>query len=322
VTHRARPACPPSPAEALRAGLAALGPFFAVETHNSCTQAQSPWQPLSPLFRSAQALATRIDDVRSSLAAATRPSGTIEFRAAASVAHLGLCARLIAPALGSVVLGEPLPIDIMSARWVPGLGGPFRLSLPETAFSAAARQGSPAGTGEIYAPLLRLLDSPIRSLVELTASMGVSRRLLWGNAGSAINGAAVMITATRPGLARVTAAVSSEVLRFPELAGSYRGRPVTSFRRQSCCLIYRIANSAPPEYCGDCILSERSQRRPPPSNRSTGRHRRDGRGPGNRERHSQALRPGAVDLAGPSQAVLVEPDGVATTSRAPTCHLP
>jgi hypothetical protein len=186
------------------------------------------------------------------------------------VAQLGLCARLISPALGSAVLGEPLQIDIMSARWIPGLGGPFRLSLPESAFSGLTRQGSPAGAGEACAPLLRLLDRPIRSLVGLTASMGVSRRLLWGNVGSASNGAAVMITATRPGLARETATASSEVLRFPELAEGYRGRPVTSFRRQSCCLIYRIAKSAPPEYCGDCILSEQGQRRPPPSDRSSG----------------------------------------------------
>lgn len=273
MTPRARPACSPSPAEALRAGLAALGPFFAIETHSSRIRAQGPWQPLSALLGSADALTTRIDSVRSRLAAAAeRPSGTIEFRVVASVAQLGLCARLIAPALGSAVLGEPLPIDIMSARWVPGLGGPFRLSLPETAFSTVSCQGRPADAGQACAPLLRLLDEPIRSLIELTTSLGVPRRLLWGNVASAINGAAVMITATRPALASATARVSSEALHFPQLAGSYRGQPVTSFRRQSCCLIYRIAKSAPPEYCGDCILIERSQRRPPPSNRPPGRH--------------------------------------------------
>jgi len=265
VTPRARPPCSPFPAEAQRAGLAALGPFFAIETHKSRTRVQRPWQPLNELFSSAEALAIRIDGVRSSLATAAEcPSETIEFRVAASVAQLGLCARLISPALGSAVLREPLRIDIVSARWIPGLGGPFRLSLPETAFSALTRQGSPADPGEACVPLLRLLDRPIRSLVELTASMGVSRKLLWGNVGSAINGAAVMITATRPGLAGETAAVSSEALRIPELACSYRGQPVTGFRRQSCCLIYRIAKGASPEYCGDCTLSERSQRRPPP----------------------------------------------------------
>ena len=245
-------------AEALRAGLAAFGPFFAIETHSAPAQAQSPWQPLSPVFSSAAALAARIDGVRSALAdAANCPSGAIEYRVAASVAQLGLSARLIAPALGSAVLGKPLPIDITSAWWIPGLGGPFRLSLPASALTARPRQDSPAAGGAC-GPLLRLLDGPIRSLVELTASTGVSRRVLWGNVGSAVNGAAVMITAAAPGLASETAVVSSGVLRFPELAGSYRGRPVASFRRQSCCLIYRIARNAPPEFCGDCVLSGRA----------------------------------------------------------------
>jgi hypothetical protein len=268
VTPPARPACSPSPAEPLLARLATFGPFFAIETHSSRTCGQRPWQPLGPLFSSAEALAPRIDGVRSSLAtAAGCPAGMIEFRVASSVAQLGLCARLIAPALGSTVLGDPLSIDIMSAWWVPGLGGPFRLSLPDTAVSAPTGQTSHADTDEACAPMFRLLDTPIRSLVELTASMGVSRKLLWGNVASAINGAAAMITATRPGLARETARVSAEVLRFSDLTGSYGGQPVTSFQRQSCCLIYRITKSTPPEYCGDCILS---QRRIPRSTRSPG----------------------------------------------------
>jgi FhuF 2Fe-2S C-terminal domain len=209
----------------------------------------------------------RIDAVRSSLAvAAGRPPAAIDFRAAASVAQLGLCARLIAPALGAAALGHPLSIDMMSTRWVPGLGGPFRLSLPDTAFTAPSWQDSPASAPDVLAPLLRLLDGPIRSLVGLTASLGVSRRLLWGNVSSAINGAAVMLTAARPGFARESAAISSGVLRFPELISSYRGQPVISFRRQTCCLIYRVAKDAP-EYCGDCILRMRIRPQPATSTR-------------------------------------------------------
>jgi hypothetical protein len=241
VTSRARSACSPSPPGELRAGLAALGPFFAVESHDPGTTAVSPWHPLSTLSGSGEALAARIDAVRSSLAvAAGRPPATIEFRAAASVAQLGLCARLIAPAIGAAALGHALSTDITSAWWAPGLGGPFRLSLPDTAFTTPSRRDSPAGAHDVLAPVLRLLDGPIRSLVELTASLGVSRRLLWGNVSSAINGAAVMLTAARPGLARESAAISAEVLRFPELISSYRGQPVISFGRQTCCLIYRI----------------------------------------------------------------------------------
>jgi len=219
-----RSACSASPPGELLAGLAAPGPFFAVESHDSGTTAVSPWHPLSTLSGSGEALAARIDPVRSSLAAAAgRPPAAIEFRAAASVAQLGLCARLIAPALGAAALGHPLSIDMMSTRWIPGLGGPFRLSLPDTAFTTPTCPDSPASAHDVLAPLLRLLDGPIRSLVELTASMGVSRRLLWGNVSSAINGAAVMLTAARPGLARESAAISGKVLCLPELMSSYAG---------------------------------------------------------------------------------------------------
>jgi hypothetical protein len=265
----ARPPILPA-AEELRAGLAALGPFFALEAHAPGTRPQAPWRLLSVLISSGETLASRIEDVRSSLAAAAgRPSAPIEYRVAASVTQLGLCARLIAPVLGSAVLGYPLSTDTMSARWVPGLGGPFRLSLPDTAFSAAsgragrAGRAAPRADDELHAPLVRLLDGPIRSLVEVTASSGVSRRLLWGNASSAINGAAVMVATARPELTGAAERVSGEALRLPDLAGSYRGRPVTSFRRQSCCLIYRIAEGTPAGYCGDCILHARPRPGPP-----------------------------------------------------------
>jgi hypothetical protein len=255
------------PAGELLAGLAAPGPFFAVESRDSGTTVVSPWHPLSTLSGSGEALAARIDAVRSSLAvAAGRPPAAIEFRAAASVAQLGLCARLIAPALGAAARGHPLSIDMMSTRWVPGLGGPFRLSCLTPRSLHPHGRTSLARAHDVLAPLLRLLDGPIRSVVGLTASMGISRRLLWGNVSSAINGAAVMLTAARPGFARESAAISSEVLRFPELISSYRGQPVISFRRQTCCLIYRVAKDAP-EYCGDCILGIRIRPQPATSTR-------------------------------------------------------
>ena len=50
---------------------------------------------------------------------------------AASIAQLGLCARLLSPALGAAAAGRALPVDVAQARWVPALGGPFRLSLAE-----------------------------------------------------------------------------------------------------------------------------------------------------------------------------------------------
>jgi hypothetical protein len=239
----------------MRAELATLGPYFAIEAHGALTRTRRPWQPLSTLLGSPQALRTRIAEVQAGLAAASgRPADQIEFRVAASVAQLGIAARLICPVFGSAVLGAELPIDVAHARWIPALGGPFPLSLPETGLSTPTGHGTSSDPGPARGPLLSLLGGPIRSLVEITAAMAVSRRTLWGNVASAINGAASMIAATRPELTSQAAATSSALLHHPALAASYDGQPITSFQRRSCCLIYRLATSPPAEYCGDCIL--------------------------------------------------------------------
>jgi hypothetical protein len=263
VSGQAWPAQPPPPATGLVTSLARLGPYFAVETHRPRAGIRRPWQPLSSLLGSAQALGTRITDVRAALAAtADRPPDQIEFRVAASVAQLGLAARLISPALGSAVLGFALPVDPAQAWWVPALGGPFRLSLSQAAIASSPSPGQPAAGDEVREQLLGLLHGPIRSLVEMTAPMARSRRVLWGNVASAINGAAAMVAMARPALAADAAATASAMLQFPALAGSYRGDPVDTFRRQSCCLIYRIASPPATEYCGDCILGQRPTRLP------------------------------------------------------------
>lgn len=266
MTGPARPTEPTAgPAAGLAAGLAALGPFFAVEVHDPGSGCPGPWRPARELLASPGPLNTRITQVRAGLAAAAcRPPETIEWRVAASVAQLGLAARLISPALGAAVLGAGLDIDLNLARWIPGAGGPFRLSLPQAAFVAAGPPApaggigpplSPAAAGLAAQPVLRLLAGPIRALVEMTALRPVSRRVLWGNVASAVNGAAAMIAAAWPARAAGAAAASSVLLGSPALAGRYTGQPVTSFRRCSCCLIYRIAGQAQRAYCGDCVLA-------------------------------------------------------------------
>ncbi len=232
--------------------LATLGPFFAVQTHCPGGEVPAPWQPLGALLGSATALAARTGAVRDSLAAAAGcPASRIELRVAASVAQLGIAARLISPVLGSAVLGVPLGIDVGQARWIPAIGGPFPLSLA-LADGTAPGRAEPAALAGAIRPLTELLAGPVRALVGMTAAM-VSRRVLWGNVGSAINGAAFMISTARPPLRQRAIQVSAAALRFPELAGGYRGQPSTSFQRRSCCLIYRTAGN--PRYCGDCILN-------------------------------------------------------------------
>jgi hypothetical protein len=241
-----------SPAPAgLLAELAALGPYFAADIHQPGSPLCPPWQPLSELISTPDTLAARIGEVRERLAAAAgRPASGIEFRVAASIAQLGLCARLLSPALGAAAVGRVLPVDTAQARWVPSLGGPFRLSL-----AAAALENTPRHTAGIgITSCLRLLAGPIGQIVRAVESMAVSPQVLWGNVASAVNGAATMIATARPELASPAASAAAAILQHPALADTYQGRPGEGFRRRNCCLIYRIGQPAA-SYCGDCVLT-------------------------------------------------------------------
>ena len=242
------------------AELAALGPYFAVDTHLPGSHVCPPWRPLGELISTPATLTARIGDVRARLAAAAGcPAGGVEFRVAASVAQLGLCARLLSPVLGAAAAGWALSVDTAQARWVPALGGPFRLSLPAAADAEAeeAPEAGPSGS----APLI-LLAGPVRQLVEAVAAMAVSPRVLWGNVASAVSGAVTMIAVARPDLAAAAAEAAAAVLRYPALAGTYRGTPAAGFRRRNCCLIYRLSPDGPDRYCGDCVLGPGPGQRP------------------------------------------------------------
>jgi len=253
------------------AELAALGPYFVVESYPAGSPACPPWRPLGELISDPAALAARIGEVRARLAAAAGcPADGVEFRVAASVAQLGLCARLLSPVLGAAAAGWALSIDTAQARWIPALGGPFRLSLPELSLpelslpelsrpelsqpDMAAGDGLP-GAGA--AACLGLLAGPVGQIVRVVEAMAVSPRVLWGNVASAVSGAATMIAAARPDLAVAVAGVAATALRYPALAGTYRGSPGTGFRRRNCCLIYRLSSPGPGRYCGDCVLGPR-----------------------------------------------------------------
>src|SRR5438132_865617 len=84
------------------------------------------------------------------------------------------------PANGAAATGRTLPVDVGQARWVPALGGPFRLSLPEAAVPEAA-VATEAGT----AATAVLLAGPITQIVRAVEAMAVSPRVLWGNVASA-----------------------------------------------------------------------------------------------------------------------------------------
>src|SRR5450755_2645893 len=91
--------------------LAALGPFFAVEIHQRATAAVPPWQPFGTLLHDP---GSRVRPVRGALAlSAGRPVSDIELRVAASAAHLGLVARLLAPVIGASTVGaDAMSLDV------------------------------------------------------------------------------------------------------------------------------------------------------------------------------------------------------------------
>ena len=246
------------------AGLAALGPYFAIETHDPGEPMAAPWRPLTELLGSPAALRERAHQVRAALArAGGLEPDQVELRVAASVAQLGLAARLIAPAFGVAVLERRgLGFDARQARWVPGDGSMFPLSLPAAALPDADLPDTAALSTDIEG---RWLDGPIQDLVDGFAGLSVSGRILWGNVASAVNGAAAMLSRSQPGLRDRATAVADALLATPNLAGRHSGAPGgPGFRRHSCCLIYRAAPDGRGGYCGDCVLSAR-QPGPPPS---------------------------------------------------------
>ncbi|MFD7165962.1 (2Fe-2S)-binding protein [Streptomyces violascens] len=220
----------------------ALGPFFALQTHTPDARPVEPWVPMSRKL-----IEDRVSAVRGWLAAAGgQPLDAVEVRVAASVTHLGLAARLLSPALAAFVLhGRLLAFGLSDAYWQPVLGGPIPLSVPGTAVSAGA-----------IAPeeLTAFLDGPLGELAAAIRPFSLSPHILQGNIASALNGAATMIATARPELAERTRTAVTLLLAGPPLRGSATTTANGTFRRRSCCLIYRAAPGHKGSLCGDCVL--------------------------------------------------------------------
>jgi hypothetical protein len=232
--------------------LAALGPFFAVEAHRPGADPAPPWRPLGELIRQ-PGLEQRISVVRDALAAqAGVPASGIDVRAAASVTQLGLVARVVAPALAAQAGQRPLDLRLPGLWWQDGPGGPLPLAVPGPAAESIA--AITAGTSDLASDLV---DEVIAPITRTTAALvPVSPRVLWGNVASAVNGAASQVARTRPDLAPAAWATAAAYFRHPRL-NSEPGPPGPSFRRSSCCLIYRLEPGPAVAVCGDCILGDR-----------------------------------------------------------------
>ena len=221
--------------------LDAVGGFFALRTDPSGGKGA----PLARLYAGETApLTSRIDTVAARL-------GTAERRVAASVAHLGLAARLWSIALGSAALHGEIPdLDPARLHWAPERSAPDDLWL--TGSGSLSATAVTLREAVQYGHLVPLADA-------LRQDTPVSRQLLWGNAGSALAGAVRMLAdrARRGGRTAVgerAAALAAELLSHPDLAGTVRG---PAMRRSTCCLYYRVPGGG---LCGDCVFDRPPRR--------------------------------------------------------------
>ncbi|MGW7299894.1 IucA/IucC family C-terminal-domain containing protein [Streptomyces sp. NPDC054829] len=170
-----------------------------------------------------------------------------ELRIAASVAQQGLAARLWSVALGCAVRYGRLPdLSPELLRWDPDAGAPDDLWLTEVRPS----------TDDLVDAVLIAHLAPLTALVR--ERYGVAEGLLWGNAASALAGAARQLHRWAREQGRTDDAVrtrelTSGLLAHPRLAGALDA----NLRRRSCCLYYRVPGGG---VCGDCCFT-----RPPGS---------------------------------------------------------
>lgn len=218
--------------------LQGFGPFFTVDVHFAGDAPGGTWQPMSNLIGAA--LQPRVERVRAALAqrAGCDVAG-IDIRVAASVTHLGLTARIIAPMLATAAMGIPLQWNLETLWWRDELGRPYPLSVTPLAI----------GPNDGRAPLGLAVEGITLAIID---RFPIGDRVPWGNIGSAINSAAQMISQARPDLSDAAREAADAALADRRIdGGALRSGPL--FQRRSCCLIYRIGQGSQ-NYCGDCIL--------------------------------------------------------------------
>ncbi|MEU9191362.1 (2Fe-2S)-binding protein [Streptomyces sp. NPDC048484] len=234
------------------AALESLGGFFALRTGQRTEQGKGQRKrrvlpTLAEVYATRNVTADpdpltfRVHKVVNSLAAP-------EVRIGVSVAQQGLAARLWSVALGSAVLHGQVPdLDPLLLHWDADGSAPDDLWLSEL----HALPGDAVTIRRlVHHGHLEPLSAALR------ARHPVAAGLLWGNAASALVGAARQLDhwAAAHGRAEVgerARALAAELLDHPDLrdTGTLDG---TAFRRRSCCLYYRVPGGG---VCGDCCFT-------------------------------------------------------------------
>jgi hypothetical protein len=223
-----------------------LGGFFAVET----SLGSQPWDPMAALVDGSAALGAQIARVQAALAA---PSGivpdAVERRVAASIMQQSLMAWLVSPALaGAAIAGWVPRMQLARMWWQPTQPSPTPIALPDP-------NGQEARTSEQLAQLISVLviDEAVADLVTaIELETQLSPHISWGNVASSLVGATTVLSRQRPDVAAAAAAICRGVLRTHLLSDAGDFEPSGRFRRNSCCLYYRLPHGG---LCGDCVLA-------------------------------------------------------------------
>ncbi|MFJ4200131.1 (2Fe-2S)-binding protein [Streptomyces sviceus] len=223
------------------AALRPLGAFFVLRTIGGTCGAPRPALPtLTQVYEKrgsdvyGNTMTFRVRKVAEALRAP-------EPRIAASIAHQGLAARLWSVALGCAVLYGRIPdLAPHRLRWDPDASAPDDLWLDGV-------EPLPGDAGTVADVVLRGHLEPLAAA--LHAEYRLAGGLLWGNAGSALAGAARQLLGVRPDLSARTRDLTAGLLAHPLLTGTLDS---ATLRRRSCCLYYRLPEGG---VCGDCCFT-------------------------------------------------------------------
>lgn len=235
------------------AASARIGSFFTLPLAEG-----DDWRPFAEFIGSREAVDDYILRTRAALAVMGRVAeDDVELRMAASSFHLNAVARLLSPMFGCAVLAEASPdLGAENLVWRPGpthslevgvrawVGG---ASLPDAALVERMHDG--------------VIDGPVAALgVALAEATGLSRKVLWGNVASAVNGAFLVLRGQRPDDEDRAHELMKAIVVHGQLEDAGRFLPdewdEDRFSRNNCCLFYRLPGAG---MCGDCVLAERPE---------------------------------------------------------------
>jgi ferric iron reductase protein FhuF len=227
-----------------------IGGFFAVDVSPETAR----WQGFTDLLApSGRELELGVERTRAALASrAGLELAAIDPRVAPSLWLLGWAARLVSPWFGAAVTTGSVPVvSAESLWWLPSAGQPVPLAVAEPLGVTTSVDEPALLAGLVQDHCLRPFVEP---LVAATATAySISGQVLWGNVASATAGAATTLARLEPQNAASSYAVAVALLDFGQIrgAGAFADPSGGRFRRNSCCLLYRVPGAG---LCADCVL--------------------------------------------------------------------